>query len=201
MGSALLNIVFDDNFRDQLIDRCFNSVHIIQEACRRACRSAGVTQTCDGAPKVIGIDTNVQTLVGQVVSEQAGRYRGFLLGFADGFQETELAMPRWVIYAILCASVDKLESGIRLRTLSQTIKARHPKGKELNNGNITQILQSASTLQNKKGTRPLVIDYDSANTSLHIVDKGFLIWLSSQDVHELLGDLGLPDPVSEEELS
>ena len=114
------------------------------------------------------------------------------MGFADGFQETDLEMPRWIIYAILCSSVKSLEKGVRLRRISKII--RHPKGDDLNNGNITQILNSSSSLQNKKGTRPLVIDYDTANTSLHVVDRGFLIWLSSQNMGELLEDLNLPDP-------
>jgi hypothetical protein len=135
---------------------------------------------------------DVATLIGDVVSEHAGRYRGFLMGFADGFQETDLQMPRWIIYAILCSSVKKLEKGVRLRRISKIIKNKHPKGDELNNGNITQILNSSSSLQNKKGTRPLVIAYDAANTSLHVVDRGFLIWLSSQNADELLEDLNLP---------
>jgi hypothetical protein len=42
--------------------------------------------------------------------------------------------------------------------------------------NITQILNSAASLQNKKGTRPLVIDYDTANTSLHVVERANRLW-------------------------
>lgn len=95
--------------------------------------------------------------------------------------------------------MDQLEKGIRLRRISKLIKGAHPKGNALNNGNITQVLNSATSLQNKKGTRPLVIDYDTANTSLHVVDKGFLIWLSSQDIPDLLEDLELPDVIEIDE--
>jgi hypothetical protein len=199
-GSALLNVSFDEDFRNGLLQKCFDSVHIVQEACRRACRAAGVTETCVGEPRTVGVGLDPTELVGKVVSEQAGRYRGFLMGFADGFQETDLEMPKWVVYAILCNAVDQLEKGLRLRRLSAIIKAKHPKGKDLNNGNITQILNSASSLQNKKGTRPLVVDYDASNTSLHVVDKGFLIWLSSQNVDELMDDLSLPNRLMSEEL-
>ena len=51
-----------------------------------------------------------------------------------------------------------------------------------------------SSLQNKKNIRPLVIDYDGTNRNLHVVDKGFLIWLGSQDKIELLEELALPQP-------
>lgn len=105
-------------------------------------------------------------------------------------------MPKWVIYALLSCPVDKLESGLRLRQISKIIKSAHPSGGNLNNGNITQILTVASSLQNKKNIRPLVIDYDGTNRNLHVVDKGFLIWLGSQNRERLLEDLGLPTPYS-----
>ena len=88
-----------------------------------------------------------------------------------------------------------MESGLRLRRISKLIKIAHPRGDGLNNGNITKALNSVMSLQNKKGTRPLVIDYDSANTSLHVVDKGFFIWLASQNIEEVLEDLELPQKI------
>lgn len=193
-GGTLLNVDFDEKFTEQLLERCFDSVHLVQEVCRRACRDANVTATKDER-QIVGLDVDTASLVADVVEEQAGRYRGFLQRFADGFQETDLQMPKWIIYAILCCDVGEWEKGVRLRRLSKFIKKAHPRGNDLNNGNITQILNSATSLQNKKGVRPLVIDYDSANTSLHVVDKGFLIWLSSQDMDDLLDDLELPEAV------
>lgn len=192
-GEHLLNVKFNQKFTAELISRCFDSVHIVQEACRRACQAAGITKTQTEIRDDIGNDTDVVSLVGKVVEEQAARYKGFLMGFSDGFQDTGLEMPKWIIYAILCSNIEDLEKGVRLRKISKLIKSKHPKGDGLNNGNITQILKTCAALQNKKGTRPLVIDYDAANTSLNVVDKGFLIWLSSQDVNELLEELELPD--------
>lgn len=196
-GATLLNVQFDEKFSEQLLERCFDSVHIVQEACRKACLESGIHQTCEET-KVVGHGLDVSAIVSAVVDEQAGRYRGFLQRFADGFQETDLEMPKWIIYAILCCDVELLEKGVRLRTVSKLIKKSHPKGDDLNNGNITQALNSSISLQNKKGVRPLVIDYDSANTSLHVVDKGFLIWLSNQKVEEILEELELPEKVTVE---
>lgn len=198
-GSQLLNVQFHDDFIIELLNKCFDSVHIVQEVCRRACRQANVFNTQEEI-KEIGSDQDLDDLIEKVVSEQAGRYRGFLLNFADGFQETDLQMPRWIIYALLCSKVASLEKGIRLRTISRFIKEKHEKGLSLNNGNVTQILNSSSSLQNKKGIRPLVIDYDTANTSLHVVDKGFLISLASQKINDLLDDLGLPNAIDLEDI-
>lgn len=173
-GEQLLNVQFDDAFRERLIERAFESVHIVQEACRKTLRSLGIFQTQEYL-KVVAADVDVPKMVADVVAEHQGRYSGFLMNFADGFQETDLEMPKWVIYALLSCPVDKLEGGLRLRQISRIIKSSHPNGEGLNSGNITQILTVASSLQNKKNIRPLVIDYDGTNRNLHVVDKGFLI--------------------------
>jgi hypothetical protein len=203
-GASLLKVKFDPVFTAELLKQCFDSVHIVQEACRRACLAQGITRTANAASLVgaptVGNGVNAADMVGAVVDEQAARYRGFLMSFADGFQETDLEMPKWIIYAILCSPVDALEKGVRLRRISKIIKAKHERGEKLNNGNITQVLKTAGSLQNKKGIRPLVIDYDSANTSLNVVDKGFLIWLNSQDRAELLEELGLPEAIDPDDV-
>lgn len=193
-GGYLLNVQFDPNFVETLLQRCFNSVHLVQEVCRRVCRAEGVTET-QGELKVVGLVADVRKLISEVVNEQAARYRGFLGRFSDGFQETDLEMPKWIVFVLLCSTISQMESGLRLRSISKLIKSVHPRGAALNNGNITQALNSVMSLQNKKGTRPLVIDYDSANTSLHVVDKGFFIWLASQNIDEVLADLELPNKI------
>ena len=90
-------------------------------------------------------------------------------------------------------SIEDLEKGIRLRELTRMIRDRHPRGAKLNQGNITQALGSATSLQGEKGIRPIVIDYDGTNRNLHVVDKSFLIWLALQDREDLIEDLDLPE--------
>lgn len=196
-GEKLLNVHFDESFREKLIERAFESVHIVQEACRKTLRAEHVYHAQE-QNTLVAAEVDVAKIVADVVAEHQGRYSGFLMNFADGFQQTELEMPKWVIYSLLSCPVDKLEGGLRLRQISKIIKGSHPRGDELNNGNITQILTVASSLQNKKNIRPLVIDYDGTNRNLHVVDKGFLIWLSSQKRDSLLDDLGLPKPYSDD---
>jgi len=117
------------------------------------------------------------------------------MNFADGFQQTDLEMPKWIVYAILQSSLEQLSGGLRLREISRVIKSKHPRGDDLNNGNITQALISASSLQVKKNIRPIIVDYDTTNRNLQVVDKGFLIWLASQSRDDLIVDLGLGDLV------
>ena len=198
-GAELLNIEIDGAFQQQLLELCYDSVHIVQEVCRRVCRAEGIFNT-QGERKSVGENSDARAYIADVVSEQAGRYMNFLVDITDGFQETEKQMPKWVVYAILCSSVEQLEVGIRQRSISKLIKAKHPDGSNLNNGNIAQILKSITSLQNKKSIRPIVIDYNVDNNKLNVVDKGFLIWLASQDVAEVLEDLGLPDAIAIEDV-
>lgn len=197
VGEALLNVQFRNVFVSELLDNCFDSVHIVQEVCRTCLRKEGIFKTQDKLTQ-IG-NSPAHSLIAEVINSQGGRYNGFLMNFVDGFQQTGLEMPKWIVFALLRSSIEQLEKGLRLREISRIIKACHPRGDNLNPGNITQALISASSLQVKKDIRPIVIDYDTTNRNLQVVDKGFLIWLASQDRRERLEDLGLPFDFSEDD--
>lgn len=113
--------------------------------------------------------------------------------YSNGFQETTLAMHKWLLYPILTSSVEELSKGLTYRSIRLKITSVHPQGKNLNPGNITQALKAVSSLQLSKSIQPIILDYDESNLTLHIVDKGFLIWLSMQDRNELLSTVGLPE--------
>jgi hypothetical protein len=190
-GEKLLNISFDRAFIDELLDKCFESVSIVQECCRRACRDAGIFTTQENRTPVAVIKP-VDDLVREVVNEQRGRYRAFLTNFADGFQDTRLEMYRWLLWPILTADSKQLESGLTYAEIRKSLQQHHPSGGELNPGNITQALQSAASLQVDKNIKPIIIDYDSTTRRLSVVDRGFLIWLASQARQEVLECAGLP---------
>jgi hypothetical protein len=187
-GGQLLNVQFSNEFVNELIQGCSESVHLVQEACRRLCRESNIVST-QHSLTVLGSSDKASQILKDIVDEQTARYSGFIMNFSDGFQQTDLEMPKWIIYAMLRSDIGALERGLRLREISRIIKDKHPRGSGLNNGNITQALSSATSLQSNKGIRPIVIDYDATNRNLHVVDKGFLLWLARQDRDELLREL------------
>ena len=189
-GEALLNISFDPMFLRDLIGRSHDAVHIVQEASLKACQLAGVYET-QSENKVIGNDLNAESLIEEIVTDQAGRYNAFITNFAEGFQRTELEMYKWLIYAVLTCNLDELEKGLRRSDISAKIKKEHPEGNSLNEGNITQALQNAASLQIQKSVRPIVLDYDQTTRVLHVVDKSFLIWLAHQKIEDLVTELAL----------
>ena len=190
-GERLLNISFDRIFVYELLAKCFESVSIVQECCRRACRDAGIFKTQEDQ-RLVPATKTVDDLVREVVNEQRGRYRAFITNFADGFQDTRLEMYRWLLWPILSTDSKVLESGLTYAEIRKSLQQHHPSGSDLNPGNITQALQSAASLQVEKNIKPIIIDYDATTRRLSVVDRGFLVWLASQDQQELFECAGLP---------
>lgn len=189
-GEKLLNIQFDDEFKSSLVGRSLGSVYIVQEACRLACEGSGILETQPDLRNIQSAE-NSEKYIEKVVHQSGPRYMSFLQNFSVGFQDTQLEMYKWILYPIITSSIQDLKSGIRYRYIRETLEKVHPKGRDLNPGNITQALLSVPALQAKKNIKPFVLDYDQTNLRLSVVDRGFLIWLSTQDRTELLYNLGI----------
>lgn len=191
-GEALLNVSFADHFKDAVIAGCLDSVYIVQEACYQACIRENINFTQNKTREDVGAERDVPALIREVVNQQTGRYNSFITLFAGGFQETALQMYKWLLYPVLTADGDELESGLTYRRMRDVLRQHHPEGAALNVGNLTQALQSAASLQVKKEIKPIVLDYDQTNLKLNVVDRGFLIWLSNLDRADLLELADLP---------
>jgi hypothetical protein len=189
-GGELLNIDYHPSFEDALVTNCFDSVSVVQEACYRACEDLRIAET-QAEHRTVGDGRDAAALIQEVVNEQSARYNNFISRFSEGFMETELEMYKWLLLPVLTAQPDHLERGLMYAEMKEAIQGRHPRGKDLNLGNLTQALRSAASLQVRHGIRPLVLDYDESTRRLSVVDRGFLIWLGSQDRPALLTMAGL----------
>lgn len=192
-GEDLLNVSFNEDFKEELLNSCYESVYIVQEVCYQCCLKNNVLITQEKL-KVIGNRADCGEIVSQVVNQQGGRFNSFLTQFSEGFQDTTLEMHKWLLYPILTSPLEQVEEGFRQSGIRNILHSAHPRRTELNSGNVTQSLQSTLSLQIKKDIKPIVLDYDQTNLRLNIVDKSFLIWLSRQDRNELLDLVGLPKP-------
>ncbi|WP_223146703.1 hypothetical protein [Methylomonas albis] len=190
-GEALLNISFVDNFKTGLLDSCYNSIYIVQEACHQCCIAEAISFT-QNTYREIGGSVNYADIVSKVVNQQGGRFNSFLTQFSEGFQDTTLEMHKWLLYPILTADINEIEKGFRQAEIRSTLQSVHPRKQDLNSGNVTQSLQSTASLQIKKDIKPIILDYDQTNLRLNIVDKSFQIWLSKQNRNDLLELVGLP---------
>lgn len=184
-GEELLNIKFDSAIKDEMVNRCFDNVYILQEICFRSCEEEGIFKTSD-TQKIIGENLDIGKIVKSTVNEQSGRYNSFIEKVAHGFQQTELEMYRWILFPILSSSPEQLSRGITLRDITKELKKHHPRGISLNTGNITQALSSITSLQIKKQITPIILDYDSSDLTLKVVDRSFVIWLETIDRGDLM---------------
>ena len=191
IGGDLMNVDFSEEFVNGVIQHSRGSVWVVQEACNRACRHASVVETASKRVAV-GDKLDAGDIISEIVDEQGGRYQSFLIQFAAGFQSTELEMFKWLLYPVVTSTQEDLDRGFSLRDITATLRARHERGDNLNQGNITQALQSVADLQAKKNVKPLILDYDTTNLTLNVVDRAFSIWLLHQDRNELLEMLDLP---------
>lgn len=189
-GEELLNIKFDPTMIDELIKHSADAVALVQEGCFRICEKAGIVQTQERM-KEIEAKYDMKAIVREIVNDQAGRYMAFITNFSEGFQQTDLEMYKWLTYAVLVSSNEDLERGLRRAHIATTIKGNHPEGVRLNEGNITQALQNAASLQVQKSIRPIIFDYDQTTRVLTVVDRSFLIWLTHQDRNELMAEIGV----------
>ncbi len=190
-GEALLNVSFSDEFKTELLETCYESVYIVQETCHQCCLRYNIVKT-QGELEEIGSKAECSELVSKVVNQQGGRFNSFLTQFSEGFQDTVLEMHKWLLYPLLTGNMEQLAKGFTQADIRNKLQEIHPKGAELNSGNVTQSLQSLTSLQIKKDIKPLVLDYDQTNLRLNIVDKSFQIWLLQQNRNDLLDLVGLP---------
>ncbi|MDG4654882.1 hypothetical protein, partial [Chryseobacterium arthrosphaerae] len=183
------NIQIPEEAKKYLIERSLNNVYVVQEVCYELCLANELLEQAD-SKKILNCE-NLEALLTKVISQHSGRYHNLITNISEGFQATELEMHKWIMYAILKAEIEKLESGLKRSEINSLLQNNHPRKDLLNPGNLTQALKSITSLQVKKNTIPIIIDYDSSNLKLSIVDKGFIIWLSDQDRDELISELGL----------
>lgn len=173
-GDSLLNVSFDKDSLDTLVKESLQNVYIVQEVCYQICIRNGIEETVQGVTAKLNCN-ELESIMDGVIDQHAGRYNTFVTSFVDGFQATELEMYKWIFYSVISAPIDQLEKGLRRSVIAAKIQEKHPKGSELNPGNLTQALNSITALQIKKGITPIILDYDSGNLRLNIVDKGFII--------------------------
>ncbi|WP_370899454.1 hypothetical protein [Chryseobacterium gossypii] len=188
-GESLLNIQIPDEAKKHLIEKSLNNVYIVQEVCYELCLVNKLIEQTDSVQILDCKDLDI--LLSKVISQHSGRYYNLITNISEGFQVTELEMHKWIMYAILKADIEKLENGLKRSEINTLLQNEHPRKQLLNPGNLTQALKSIASLQVKKNTIPIIIDYDNSNLKLSIVDKGFIIWLSDQNKEELIQELGI----------
>lgn len=189
-GEQLLNVHFPNEVRWALLASAQGNVGILQEACYRLCEDQGVTQTCAKTTDV-GSAEKVTTIVQDLAREQSGRYQNFLTQFIEGLVKSELEMYRWIAYIIINSSSSDLRRGLKAFDVFTRMQLVHPYRERLRFNNVLQAIKNIGKLQHHKKVQPVILDFDSSENLLRIVDSGFTLFLDSQNKQRLLEAIGL----------
>lgn len=192
VGERLLDIQFNFEFKEALLDRCMNSIWVAQEVCFRACQRAGALTDVSTHGRVIGTAAQAEEFVREVVGTSTARFKTFITGFAIGLEATRFDLHRWILGTVLYSGHENLDVGIPLAQLQSFIERFHPAGL-ISPGSLREALQQMGQLQIDIRVNPIVLDFDMGLDTLNIVDRAFLIWLAYQDRTGLMNQAGLPD--------
>jgi hypothetical protein len=190
-GAEILDVSFADSFVEGVLNECFDSVWIVQEACFQACREAGIIADISDVG-LVGESVDVPFLIREIVDQQSARYSTFIPAFAEGDGQDELGLYRWILGAVLVSDVHQLPGGLAQQDLRDFLSEHHPR-RPIKESALRNTLRRIVRFQAEElGVKPPILDFDESARRLNVVDRSFLIWLEHQDVGELFDDAGLP---------
>ncbi len=73
-----------------------------------------------------------------------------------------------------------------LHEIISRIESEHPETDNINQGSFTQQIERVVDLQMENKIEPIILDYNSNDQRLDVVDDRFLIWFDNQPTEELL---------------
>lgn len=190
-SEALLNISFTKQFKESIKQHCNGSVFLVQQLCHKACKDKSITKTCEDTEEV-GQDFDIQVEIKSLLDNQNSRYYKFITDFSAGFDQTELELYKWILFAIISVDNSALDKGLPAAAIRRIIETKHP-NKSISHKKLVQALRKSVDLQVKSRIQPIVFEYDSNTTRIKVVDRSFLLWLEFQDVECLYDYADLSD--------
>lgn len=191
-SEALLNIYFAEKFKKDIKRYCNGSVFLVQQLCHKACKDSNITKTCESNTDV-GEHFDTLNEIKLLLDNQNSRYYKFLTDFSAGFDQTNLDLYKWILYAIINVDITVLEKGLAAAAIRRIIETKHPQKSLISHKKLVQALRKSVDLQVKSRIQPIVFEYDSNTTRVKVVDRSFLLWLEFQSKSTLYDYADLSD--------
>lgn len=184
-GESLLNISFLPEVVSAIISASHGNVGLVQEICWNLCENLSVHSTQEDYKEIGSVD-EVDNIACRISHEQSGRYRNFIHDFSMGFQNTEHELYKWILAWVIVTPIKALQTGISQSDMYRNICTTHPNKDQLKLSSIAQALRNISRLQQKKHVQPVILDFNSNDKMLRVVDTGFILFLEREDTADLL---------------
>jgi hypothetical protein len=200
MGSTELNIEIEPALIDAAIRASFSSIGVFQELLKGLCLEAGVTESRPGSKRMIADAGALAKAVAVKANDYAARHQRALEAIAAGHasggakgDNTPLYLPYYLVRVILEGGYEGIAGGMRRADLHDRIRAIHHRGDDVRGSDMSNLLGGLANLQAVKSISPPIIDYDSQNRLLQVVDSTFYFFIRNANLKEIL-DL-IPNPL------
>jgi len=191
LGSQLLNISFDGQLVDDIIQSSFGNIGIVQELCKHVCINAGIQNTSEFSLIINCVEYLHQAQQTKLEDYSSSHMRSLECFARSSDRSDGLFMPYYLI-AIMCScDYQHLINGIsKTELLAQYNNDKmHAPGKTVRPGDVTYLLNNLSNTQYKAEITPPLFDYDSVGRRLRVIDSTLLFFLNFQDKEALLNDI------------
>lgn len=203
-GAKALNIKLDDSLVEQLVQKAYGNVGLLQRLIEQLCVAEGILRSHPGFTRrrIDGTTSFPRALVA-VAEQMQGRYQTFADNFVRGMRRLPegLEVYRHLLETVTEADDLELRDGIDSKVLLERINTHG--STEIRPSDLTQALDRLDRLQVKIDVNPLVLTYNKSGRKLTLADRSFLFyrshgnprWPWNADEPEIVNDLFSTEPL------
>ncbi|WP_099241083.1 AAA family ATPase [Synechococcus sp. BDU 130192] len=195
-GSKLLNVDFSQ-IQENLIERSFDSIGVVQELCKKCCSTQGLSQTNENRIS-ISFESLATSIQGKTQDYAARHIRNFE-SFSDVLRKTStqsgklsLGFPYYFIKLLLIIDFSILQKGLPKSFILEEIRRIHHRSEDVRSSDLSKFLHNITQHQINKSIRPPFVDYDRGGKIIKIIDSSLYFFLYNSDRNEILNDLSDP---------
>lgn len=190
-GADVLHIAFFDEILSAAIEASFSSIGVFQELLKGICTQSRIYQT-ERDLITINDAQKLRDTITIKAKDYAARHQRALEAIAAGHTTggaksdlPPLYLPYYLVRVLLESGYDGIANGMRRSDLHDRIRAIHHRGSDVRPGDMSNLLRGLANLQSVKSISPPIIDYDSQNRLLQVVDSTFYFFIKNSDLREI----------------
>jgi hypothetical protein len=174
-GSKALNISFDSDIKNEILEDANQNVGLLQRIAEKYCYEAGIYEETRRTQVVEDRDALTRCR-NAICGEESVRYRLFDDVVSRGFQDfgkSELKVYQRVVQVCVEATIQDLRDGISRSELLDRIKVYEPR---IRLSDLSAALNQIDRLQSVRSISPLILSYNPNTRKIQLVDREFLFY-------------------------
>lgn len=185
IGEKKLNIKFDNNIKEKIINMSFSSIGVLQDLLHLYCSKYKIRLTQEDLITLDNLD-RLSHVFRTKADTYSTRHKNALKAIAEN--TTNLNLPYYIVQKILHTSVEKLEIGLSFQSISKDITENHSSS-SIKDHYIKESLNKLSVIQSDKQISPPILMYDDNAGLLHITDSTLYFWMRNADKQKFSKEL------------